>query len=216
MAYGIDVKNIYGSPIIDEFYSGYTVYEHNTLYIRESSAGSSFTAKEAVIPIDNLPTGSIFAFNPPIGVLISYWGNRVYSNSNVDVPYVILSPHSYLGGSNASHGIRVYNENSQVVFDSGSPLLNTLKIFSYDEYDAPPDIEADIASWIIPTTSGVVLLGASGSPYFSQAYSVFLKKKSNGDYIVTLDVTGTGPVLGDQSRERTSNYRISFIEVEIV
>jgi hypothetical protein len=218
VAYGINIENIYGSSIIDDYYSGYTVFAYKTLYIRNLPGGYAFTANEGVINVSNLPLGSIIAFKPPVGALISYWGNRVYSNSNVDLPYVILCPHSFLGPSRTAYGVRVYNRNKKVVFDTGNALLNTLNIYSYNSYNVPPRIQAKENSWIIPTTIGVVSLVATEDRNISRSRAAFLQKAANGDYDVRTDYIGRGPGLGlvGGSSRREGNYQISFIEVEIV
>lgn len=196
MSYGVIANGILDIPIIDNYYAGYALLEKININFFARVDASGYVAS---LPINNYPQSAIFAFNPPVGKLVSYWGDKLFSDTSTAIEGAVFLPHNEIGKSSESYGLRVYNEHGKLVFDSGNIALNTLKIHNipdvlysdYWVYDAYYLNGCTPGSWIMPTTWGVVRFVAHSRLSVGMGFGLI--RQSDGNFAIGLLGMGLAP-----------------------
>lgn len=180
MSYGLRVEGEGGRLIIDPDYSAYSVHSYGTLAVNGKSPLPDVSYRQISTPsgINN----PIVLFKPPVGRIINYHGTHIFSKGgDVNLPYAILAPANELPQSSESYGLRVWNSQGRLVFDSGHTIADTLSTYTY-RGTSLPTVSASANDWIIADTSGISGGYPDGIGIDLIIHSTFLEKLSNGNF----------------------------------
>jgi hypothetical protein len=208
MAYGFEIVNSDGELVLDGNTPVYTEVMSGNLTVNNqdwsgtSSNGDPSFRGEIPVPSEYDLPSTVYAYNLPDNTWVSLWGKYIYAPRDPDnpvhptVPYRVFVPLSVVSESNDTFGLRIYNSNAELVFDSGRPTFNVASnhLFMGGSTSDGGDLAYNNPNkkWTIISTAGIRLLIPNGSAA-GLSLCTYLMQNSSGDVHSKLAVIGHAP-----------------------
>lgn len=211
MAYGIEIKNSSGVTILDGNSPVFTEVASGTLNVNVDN----WATYKGVISIPSQYTNTVIAYKLPVGKWLSLWHDVVYASKDTGtavVPYKIFAPVNQLSPSGDTHGLRIYDVSSNLVFDSGRPVFNVLSNHMFTV-----DVTVSTAftntgnQWVLASTAGTKGLRQDG-PASGMFLGAFMRQNSSDSVsVLGKDLTdGPHPDSGTFAPTTCNSVRIAI------
>jgi hypothetical protein len=204
MTYGVKIINSSDYIQIDSDYSNFHVIQEGSLSISNSYYGGGRISNNVSIPSQSAVP--LVIVSAPVGVFISATVSSsgfslisMYDATTVN--YKVLGVSRYNTRSNDSYGLRVFNSDNSLAFDSGHDrLLITGKVskffesFRYENVSIP--IDTNVNKWF--SVNGLIRYGSnfSASPNEAELYFACAGFASSTVFSLRSDYLFPGPPIG--------------------
>ena len=211
MSFGFDLLDQSGSKVMDSELSNYAQISEGSLYT-DTNYNAAYGG---VVPTPSGFTNCVFAYDIPVGKWLAIKSNAVYahkSTGRVNIPYKVFAPSSQVQPSTDPFGLKIYNADSTLIFDSGKIVFNVASYVLFSSFfDSTRAMTMTSGRWLIPSVfglAGIVVVTSN----FGDFYSPYFYRHGGGQIDTELKTLYTAP---GYDNEEPSEYYCSITEIDI-